>query len=121
MIEQTAGTRTYAVVCGSGALGERQVDVEVVADAPLVTLTADSTAQVTGRPVTLTWSSNMSPCVPRGGRPGDGWSGSFGSAGAVTVTEEVAGAHFFAITCGTGSLTARESVWVTYATSRLQR
>ena len=115
-VEQNAGTVTYMVVCGSGPLTvSARADVEVVADAPQVTLTADTKAQVTGRPVTLTWSSNMSPCVPGGGRSGDGWSGSFGSAGSATVTEQRADVYFFSITCGTGSLTARASEGVIYA------
>jgi lysyl endopeptidase len=110
--EDNGGTVTYTMTCGSGAqTASASVNVDVVA----VTLTADPKGQLTGQPVTLTWSSSISPCVPSGGRPGDGWTDSYGTAGSVTVTEPAAGAYVFSITCGTGSFTARASADVTYA------
>lgn len=113
---QTVGTKTYTITCGSGAQTvTASASVNVVADAPKVTLTADKSVQVVGVPVTLTWSSNVSPCVLSGGSPGDGWSGSFASSGSVMATETSANLFYFAVSCGSGSLTAYVSTSVTYA------
>jgi hypothetical protein len=114
--EQTVGTKTYTITCGSGAQTvTASASVNVISNAPQVTLTADKSAQVVAVPVTLTWSSNVSPCVLSGGSPGDGWSGSFGSSGSVAVTETSAYSYFFTIWCGTGSLKASASTFVTFA------
>jgi hypothetical protein len=116
VLAQTTGTRTYTITCGSGAQTvTASTSVNVVPSTPQVTLTADKTGQLTGVPVTLTWSSNVSPCVQSGGSPGDGWGGSFGSAGSAAVTETSASIYVFLVVCGTGSLTASASTFVQYA------
>jgi len=116
VVEQSAGTQSFTITCGSGAqTATDTVSVEIVADAPQVTLGPDNDHQVTGQPVTITWSSNTSPCVLNSGSPGDGWSGSFGSSGSVTVTALSAGTVFYGIICGTDPLIAFANTGVIYA------
>ena len=116
LAEPDAGTLTYTVTCGSGSQTVTDtVNVEIVADAPQVTLTADKDRQVTGQPVTLTWSSNTSPCLLEGGLPGDGWAGTVGSAGSVTVTEQRADTVWYTVFCGTDPLIGYAITGVIYA------
>jgi len=115
VVEQTAGTKTYTITCGSGAQTvTASTSVDILAAAPQVTLTPAYSEPIVGTPVTLTWSSNMSPCVLGGGRAGDGWTGTFGSAGSLTVTETTPDVYVFFVTCGTYPLTAAATASVKY-------
>ena len=102
VIEQAAGQITFTITCGSGAqTGSASKTVNVVADAPRLTLISDQEVQLTGHPITLTWTSNFAPCQFFGGGSGDGWNGTVaGSTGSMTVTEAVAGSYYYRVTCG---------------------
>jgi hypothetical protein len=116
VVEQTAGRQTYTVTCGSGAQTvTKSVTVNIAAEAPRVTLTANPPQQITGRPITVSWDSNVSQCSAFGGRSGDGWGGARADSGSVTITEPTPGNITFSMTCGTGDLTAINSLSVEFA------
>ena len=102
VMEQNVGAQTFTITCGAGAQSiTASKTINVVADAPQVALTPDTEVQLTGQPITLTWSSNVAPCqrVSNGGN--DGWNGtSVGASGSMTVTQNVPGPYFYRITCG---------------------
>jgi hypothetical protein len=102
VVEQTAGTQTYTITCGSGdQTVTASANVDILSDAPYVTLKPDKIGQVIGAPVTITWQSNVSPCTASFGRPGDGWTGTFPGSGSLTVTETSLGVVEFWMSCGT--------------------
>jgi hypothetical protein len=116
IVEQSVGTPTFTVTCGSGgqtAMASRSVNI--VAEAPRVALTPDKEVQLKGQPITLTWSSNASPCHLAGGRSGDGWVGNVASSGSMSVTEPASGSYYFSVTCGTGALAATASTVLVYS------
>ncbi|HEU4617580.1 MAG TPA: hypothetical protein VFV10_06035 [Gammaproteobacteria bacterium] len=114
--EPSAGTVAFTVTCGSGSLTATDSATVPIVEALQVALTADISGQLTGQPVTLTWTSTTSPCLRTGGYGNDGWSGSSPDAsGSITVTEQAPGTYYFYIACGAGSLTGRATEIVTYA------
>lgn len=102
VIERNVGPQTFTITCGSGAqIVTASKTINVMADAPQVTLTPDTEVQLTGQPITLTWSSNVAPCQRSSNGGNDGWNGtSVGASGSVTVTQTVPGPYFYRITCG---------------------
>jgi hypothetical protein len=88
-----------------------------VAEAAHVTLTVDKEVQLTGHPVTLTWTSNVEPCQFIFGYNGDGWTGAAPSAnGSMTVTETHAADYTYRVMCGSGPvLTGIADAYVTYS------
>ena len=117
VVEADAGRHTYTLTCGTGSqTAASSVSVDIDAEAPQVTITPTPSQQVTGRPVTLSWSSNRSPCQAYGGSGTDGWPGnSLGGSGSITVTEQTAGNYTFWMSCGSSSLRANNYVSVQFA------
>jgi hypothetical protein len=100
--EQVVGSSSFTVTCGTGAEATSATrTVNILAEAPSGTLTVDKEVQLTGQPVTLTWSSNVGPCRMYFGTPGDGWNGTVaGATGSMTVTEKSPGSYTFRVFCG---------------------
>jgi hypothetical protein len=103
VVEPDVSKPTFTVTCGSGVqVATASVTVDIVADAPTVTLASNKAFQLTGQPITLTWTANYGPCQLTGGRSGDGWSGTVGTTGSMTVAEP-AGYYVYDIACGTAT------------------
>jgi hypothetical protein len=113
VVEQTVGTHTYTITCGSGdQTVTASASVEIISDLPHVTVRAANAGQVTGAPIAIAWESNVSPCVASGGHPGDGWTGTFPSSGSLTVTETSPGVYNFSMLCGTDLLVTYGGTYV---------
>ena len=118
VIEATGGTYTYSITCGTGGqMLQAHTDVTVAAAAPKVTVTADKSPQSLNLPVTLTWSSNVSPCIATGGQPGDGWTGTMASSGAQVVTESSRNLVSYGLNCGASPAQASAFVSVNWLTN----
>jgi hypothetical protein len=116
VVENTAGTYTYTVTCGSGAQQiTTQTTTTVLATAPFVTITASKQQAILGEDVTITWNSNTSPCTSVGGTATDGWGGPIPSSGSRTLTEHDARIYFYRVVCGLGgTLIGDSEVQVTF-------
>ncbi len=109
--EWVIGPYTYTVTCGTGSNTASASRTVSWTGTPQVTLSASDGfpsqsgwPYVLGTSIGLNWISNVVPCTASGGMPGDGWSGTFGSAeSGVAVTEAQAGTYSYAIVCGSGS------------------
>jgi hypothetical protein len=116
VVETTGGTYTYTITCGQASYARTErVTINVLATAPSVTISADSAQQVWGQPVTISWSSDASPCEAVGGAFGDGWAGPVESSGSKTITEYTRqGGIIFQVNCGTSPLNATGRVEVLF-------
>ncbi|MGC1459458.1 MAG: hypothetical protein WA825_14375 [Steroidobacteraceae bacterium] len=115
VVETAGGSYTYNVTCGTGAQSlSSQVTVSVAAAAPMVTVSASRSAAALGQPVTISWSSNVSPCQATGGVTGDGWGGAIASSGSQTVTEAASNSDSYGVSCGVNPLNASSYVSVNF-------
>jgi probable HAF family extracellular repeat protein len=82
--------------------------------APVAVVLSASPATVTvGSSTLLTWTlSAGSTCAATGGNIGDGWSGSVTGSGSRAVTEAVAGAYTYGLSCTAGSQSGQASAAV---------
>lgn len=118
VVETTPGTYTYVVTCGSGAdVITAQATTTVLATAPFLNMTITKPQALIGESVTITWSSNTSPCSPAGGSGFDGWTGVLPSSGSITLTETTARSYFYQMRCGVPPLDAVGSVSATFITT----
>src|SRR5262249_43470789 len=67
-----------------------------------LTLAASNATPYAGQPTTLSWSSQLGPCMGVGGLSGDGWAGPQPNSGSLVVNEP-AGTYGYALVCGTGT------------------
>ena len=115
VVEAVAGNYTYIVSCGTGPQSQQaQTTIAVLAAAPKVVVSADKTVTGIGVPITITWSSNVSPCQANGGGPGDGWGGALATSGSVTLSETTRNLYFYGVACGAPPLDASSSVSVNF-------
>lgn len=111
VVEATAGSYTYTITCGTGSQTlSAQTTISVAAAAPMVTVAANPTVAGVNQAVTLTWSSNVSPCQASGGVAGDGWGGAIAVSGSQTVTETATGLDSYRVSCGVYPQTAASFV-----------
>ncbi len=113
----TAGDVIYTLSCGpAGDSGASAVLVQYAT--PQVTLEANGSDRRLGEQFLLYWQSFADTCTTQGGASGDGWAGnSFSSGSAVAQFAPVvstAGTYTYTLTCSSGSLTAQQSVNVTF-------
>lgn len=106
-----ATTVAYSVTCSyPQGQGQTQAQTQVTytpvtstttsAPTPGVTLNANSSTQIVGDQITLTWNStNSSQCEATGGNSGDGWEGNLPLSGAMAVTETSTGSFTYQVTC----------------------
>lgn len=99
IIENTAGTYTYSITCGSGSQMVHASTKVTVQAPPPTSITASVMSIVINTPVTLTWNSSGALCAATGGNGSDGWSGTKNSAGTATVTALQVGTITYGITC----------------------
>ncbi len=115
VVESTGGNYTYNITCGTGSQSlQAQTTVTVAAAPPKVVVSADKTVTGIGQAVTITWSSNVSPCQATGGFPGDGWVGSLASSGSQTVVETAVNLYSYGVSCGAPPLNALSFVSVNF-------
>lgn len=113
--ETSGGSYTYTATCGTGSQSRQaQTTIAVAAAPPTVVMSVDKTVTSVGQPVTITWSSNVSPCVASGGSPGDGWGGSVATSGSQTVSETTRNSYYYGVSCGAIPLNATSSVSVNF-------
>ncbi|MDB6008379.1 MAG: hypothetical protein JWL65_629 [Gammaproteobacteria bacterium] len=116
VVESTGGNYTYSITCGTAGSQslQAQTTIAVAAAPPKVVVSADKTVTGIGQTVTITWSSNVSPCQATGGFPGDGWAGSLASSGSQTVSETARNDYSYGVTCGAPPLNATSFVSVNF-------
>jgi hypothetical protein len=115
VVESTGGNYTYNITCGTVPQSlQSQTTVTVAAAPPQVVISADKTVTGVGQPVTITWSSNVSPCQAMGGSAGDGWGGPIASSGSQTVSEATRNLYSYAVSCGAPPLNASSMVSVNF-------
>ena len=110
----SGGSVTYTITCTNGTrAGQAQVTINWIR-APLQLTLSDATPQpiYAGAPNTLTWSSNLTSCVPSGGTPGDGWAGTQPPSGSLVVTETVAAIYNYTLTCSDAAQTVQSALTV---------
>lgn len=132
ILENTPGTYTYMITCGTGGhaiVGSTQVTVSA---APTATISASATSVAVGTPVTLSWNAPASAvCTATGGNGSDGWQGTESPTGSTTVTSVYAGTMTYGLTCNgaavqtsvtytapNGSLSAPQTPATTLASDR---
>jgi hypothetical protein len=113
-IQATPGTYWLNVVAqpsGTDKAGTYYVSVAAPPPAPVVNLSADSTAIATGGTVKLTWSTqNAQTCTASGG---SGWTGSKDPGGGNTQTSALSTDTTFSLSCTGDGGTVSKSVTVT--------
>ena len=104
--ESAEGAVTYMIACAlaGGRIANARVVVTWILPPPTASLMADRFEAWTTRPVTLTWSSNQSPCWIAGGSTS---LRNLASSGTVTVTETVPTKVMYTLSCGSGSRLAQ--------------
>ncbi len=115
--DKAVGTYHYTLTCGSGSQTVQAKATLVITPGPAVaTLKASPmTASEGGAPITLTWTSNTSPCWQSGPDGSGTWGNSQASSGSETVGQAVPGTVTYGITCGSGTTTtASAQVDVTF-------
>lgn len=104
------GSLTYTLTCGSGAWVSTE-QITVTALAPFAFIYADANNLRIGQPVTLEWGGGGT-CTASGGGSGDGWSGA--QPGYTNVTESVAGAYLYTVTCTGAGQSGTASINVSF-------
>ncbi len=106
-----AGTYTYTINCAGV-----QASTQVTFTGSLTTLTASTANVPVDTPITLSWSSPsyVTSCTASGGSPGDGWTGTLGSAGTKNVTSVSASTVTYSIDCEFGDGPSPAQTQVTY-------
>jgi hypothetical protein len=70
-----------------------------------ITLSVDNSGPALGQTVTLSWNvAGANSCTAAGGVSGDGWVGTYGASGAVSLTEFTPGDIPYSLTCTIGNL-----------------
>ena len=70
-----------------------------------INLSVDNSGPALGQTVTLSWNvAGANTCIAVGGVSGDGWVGTYGASGAVTLTEFTPGEVPYSLTCAIGNL-----------------
>jgi hypothetical protein len=114
--EQAPGTYNYVLTCGVGPYGT--ASATIVFNNPggtTLTLAASNSSPYTGQSVTLSWSSQIGPCVGAGGVSGDGWSGAHSNSGSLALSESAAGTYQYVLVCGTGTQAVQAEAVVTFS------
>lgn len=114
--EYSAGAVTYGISCAT-AIGASTAHVTITWSlaAPAATVQVSSSSNTfVGSQIQLAWSSTVAPCVATGGSPGDGWTGTLGGYGTLTVTEATAGTFTYGVNCGSGARTASAQAQFTF-------
>ena len=115
VVESAAGNYTYNINCGTGSQSlQAQTTVAVAAAPPRVVVSADRTVTGVGQAVTITWSSNVSPCQANGGSSSDGWGGPVATSGSQTVSETTRNLYTYAVSCGVPPSSASSTVSVNF-------
>ena len=93
---------TYTLVCSYAGNRTARASVTVVWEgpAPVVTLAATPAAVWTTRPVTLSWTSNVTPCSLSGGAFA---ASNLPGSGSTSVTETSPGDVTYTLSCGSPS------------------
>jgi len=114
--EYTSGAVTYVLTCNSvSTQSSASVTVTWSLATPAATIQVSSGSNgFVSFPIQLTWTSTVSPCTATGGIAGDGWGGTIGGRGTLTVIESTAGTYTYVLSCGSGSRTATAQVKVTF-------
>jgi hypothetical protein len=110
----TAATTTYTLTCSYAGSRTASASVTVIWEgpAPVVTLSATPAAVWTTRPVTLTWTSNVTPCSLLGGALSlTGLAGS----GSTTTTATTSGDVTYTLSCGSAGNRGVTAALVQYA------
>lgn len=114
LTSDVGGTVNYSLDCAVGnqiAAGTVAVNWDYIQ--PLTNLSGGSSGPLLlGATTALNWLANVSPCVASGGSAGDGWAGAQPSSGSFQITVTQSGITGYTLTCGTGGLTATNSVYV---------
>jgi hypothetical protein len=112
--DDSAATTTYTLTCSYAGNRTAHAAVVVVWEgpAPVVSLSATPAAVWTTRPVTLTWTSNVTPCSLTGGTLA--LSGLPGS-GSTTTTATAPGDVTYMLSCGNASNPGVTATLVQYA------
>ena len=102
LLNYTGGQVTYSLSCaGPGLRGTASVNVGWIYVAPSISLSGAQGPVSIGGSFSLSWSSNVSPCVASGGVTGDGWAGQkTASSGQQNVTASQIGTITYSLTCG---------------------
>jgi hypothetical protein len=70
-----------------------------------ITVSIDNSGPALGQTVTLSWNvAGAKTCIAAGGISGDGWVGTYGASGAVSLTEFTPGEVPYSLTCAIGNL-----------------
>jgi hypothetical protein len=98
--ESAAGTYTFVATCGTGTqVLQAQTTITFASEPPRVVMTVDKTVLGVGQNITITWSSNISPCQATGGSSTDGWAGAVASSGTRVLTETTPNLYFYGVNC----------------------
>jgi lysyl endopeptidase len=110
----SAASLTYTLVCSYAGNRTARASVTVIWEgpAPVVTLNATPAAVWTTRPVTLSWTSNVTPCALAGGTLA---LTGLASSGSTTTTATAAGDVTYTLTCGSASNPGVTATLVQYA------
>ena len=112
--DSAAATTIYTLTCSYAGNRTARASVTVIWEgpAPVVVLSATPAAVWTTRPVTLTWTSNVTPCALAGGTLAlTGLPGS----GSTTTSATAGGDVTYTLTCGTASNPGVTATLVQYA------
>jgi hypothetical protein len=70
-----------------------------------ITLSVDNSGPALGQTLTLSWNvAGATSCTAAGGESGDGWAGTYGASGVVSLTEFTPGEVPYSLTCAIGNL-----------------
>ena len=118
--EGSAGDVTYKLTCQLNGGGSVSANVRIAWDGsvPFVDISPslERTQYWVSRPVTLNWTSNVSPCTITGG--GLSLSG-LAASGSTTTTQSTPGDVTYHISCGSAAAGSTSSQTVTYVTPSL--
>lgn len=113
--DSSAATTTYRLTCSYPGSRTASAAVSVIWEgpAPVVTLTATPAAVWTTRPVTLAWTSNVTPCSLSGGTLAlTGLPGSGSTSTSATASGDVT----YTLSCGSAGNLGVTAALVQYAT-----
>ena len=113
--ETTAGDVFYILTCGP-ANDSANISTLVQWITPNLSFYANGTDRLLGAAFWLQWAATSnSQCVPSGGAPNDGWSGTTFNGPANAFPQVVAaGTYTYTLTCTAGPVSLQKSVTVTF-------
>ena len=111
----STGPTTYTLDCSypGGRTAKASVSVTWEGPAPVVSLVATPAAVWTTRPVTLSWTSNVTPCSLNGGTLA---LTNLAGSGATTTTAATSGDVTYTLSCGAATDRGVTATLVQYAT-----